>query len=213
MLMRARDPVSGYMHLGGLLLSAAGAAWLLPRAGHGVPGLATLGVYAACLLCLYAASSAYHLVAADETVVARLRKLDHVAIFLMIAGTCTPIFFRAFDGATRAGMLAVVWSAAALGILLRVRWMGAPRALYTSIYVGMGWLVVVQGPRAFALLPTPVVALTVAGGVAYTVGAIVYGLKRPDPLPGRFGFHEIWHLFVLAGSALHYAAIFVLSRV
>jgi hemolysin III len=207
MRWRARDPVSGYTHLAGLILAAIGASVLLLRAWR-----STFGVYAACVVILYGASSAYHLVPAREAVLARLRKLDHGAIFLMIAGTCTPIFARAFDGPVRAAMLGTIWAAALVGIVLRVVWMGAPRALYTVIYVAMGWLVVVQGPRALAALPVSVVALVVSGGVTYTLGAIVYALKRPNPFPRVFGFHEIWHLFVLAGSALHYGAVFALAR-
>jgi hemolysin III len=207
----ARDLVSGYTHLAGLVLAVFGALALLSRAPASTPALVTTGTYAACLLALYAASSAYHLAPAGEAAIARLRKLDHGAIFLMIAGTCTPIFVRAFDGTVRAAMLGAVWGAAVIGIVLRVAWMGAPRALYTAIYVAMGWLVVVQGPRAMAALPASVVALVFAGGLTYTLGAVVYALKRPDPFPRVFGFHEIWHLFVLAGSALHYGAIFVLE--
>lgn len=208
---RARDPVSGYTHLAGLILAAIGASALLLRAWRSPSVLATFGVYAACLVALYGASSAYHLVPAGDRVVARLRKLDHGAIFLMIAGTCTPIFARAFDGPVRAAMLGTIWAAALAGIVLRVAWMGAPRALYTVIYLAMGWLVVIQGPRALAALPASVVALVVAGGVTYTLGAVVYALRRPDPFPRVFGFHEIWHLFVLAGSALHYGAVFALA--
>jgi hemolysin III len=204
------DRVSGYTHLAGLVLAALGALALLSRAWAHPPTLVTTGTYAACMLALYAASSAYHLAPADDALVARLRKLDHGAIFLMIAGTCTPIFFRAFDGAVRAAMLGTVWGAALVGIVLRVAWMGAPRALYTVIYVAMGWLVVVQGPRALAALPASVVALVCAGGLTYTLGALVYALRRPDPFPRVLGFHAIWHLFVLAGSAFHYGAIFVL---
>ena len=129
----------------------------------------------------------------------------------MIAGTCTPIFFRAFDGAVRIAMLATIWAIALLGIALRALWSGAPRALSTAIYVAMGWLVVVRGPCALSALPRGVLALVLAGGVTYTLGAIVYATRRPNPVPRVFGFHEIWHLFVLGGSALHYAAIFLLE--
>jgi hemolysin III len=206
-----RDPVSGYLHLAGLALSAVGACALMARAWGARSLLATCATYAIGLVALYGASSAYHLVSADDRIARRLRKLDHGAIFLMIAGTCTPIFFCAFDGTVRWAMLVAVWIVAALGIVLRLTWMGAPRVVYTAIYVAMGWMVLVQGRRALATLPPAVVALTLAGGVVYTAGAVVYGAKRPDPLPGRFGFHEIWHLFVLAGSSLHYGAIFVLA--
>ena len=207
----ARDPVSGYSHLVGLVLAAVGGLALVVRPSHRAWTLATTGTYAACLVAMFGASSTYHLVRGSEALVARLRKLDHAAIFLMIAGTCTPIFFRCFDGAVRAAMLATVWGCALVGLVLRAVWTGAPRTLYTLMYVAMGWLVVVQGPRAFAALPASVVGRVCAGGTAYTLGALVYARKRPDPFPDVFGFHEIWHLFVLCGSGLHYGAIFVLT--
>lgn len=209
---RARDPVSGYSHLAGLVFAALGALVLIARSAGSAASLATSATYAACLLALYAASSAYHLVPGSDSLTRTLRKLDHGAIFLMIAGTCTPVFVRAFDGRARVAMLATVWGLALVGILARVLWMNAPRALYTAMYLAMGWLVVVKGPRALAALPALATALVVAGGVTYTLGAVVYATKRPNPAPPQFGFHEIWHLFVLGGSALHYAAVFVLVR-
>lgn len=211
----ARDPVSGYSHLAGLMLAVVGVSVLVAR-GIGSTGmLVSTSVYGACLVALYGASSAYHLapsdVAQDSARIRGLRKLDHAAIFAMIAGTCTPVFWRAFDGPRRVAMIAVIWGLAALGILLRLVWMHAPRWLYTIMYVAMGWLFAVQAPRGFAALPGPILALVVAGGVTYTLGALVYALKRPNPFPRVFGFHEIWHVFVLGGSVLHYAAILGLA--
>ena len=210
---RPRDPVSGYSHLAGLLLAVVGVLALIARGGGSVGLVASTAIYGACLVALYGASSAYHLAprGSAEARVGGLRKLDHAAIFLMIAGTCTPVFWSAFDGLVRVAMIAAVWSLAAGGIALRLAWMRAPRWLYTLMYVAMGWLFVLQGPRGFSALPSPVLLLIVAGGMAYTLGAVVYAIKRPDPFPRVFGFHEIWHLFVLGGSALHYAAIFGLT--
>jgi hemolysin III len=104
-------------------------------------------------------------------------------------------------------MLCGIWGLAAAGIAFRLLWLSAPRLLYTVMYVAMGWMVVVAGPHGLHALPRVVVALVIAGGVTYTAGAVVYAIKRPNPFPTVFGFHEIWHLFVLGGSALHYAAI------
>jgi hemolysin III len=204
---RVREPVSGYSHLAGLVLACVGALSLIVRAERGHGSLETTLVYAIGLVTLYAASSAYHLLPAGEAWQRRLRKLDHAAIFFMIAGTCTPVFWRAFEGVTRTMMLASVWLIAAAGIAFRVMWLSAPRLLYTPMYLAMGWLFVLEGPRGFHALPSTVVALLLAGGITYTAGAIIYAFKRPDPFPRVFGFHEIWHMFVLGGSALHYAAI------
>jgi hemolysin III len=207
---RAREPVSGYTHLGGLVVGALGALLLLARA-RGASSFFPDLAYVVTLLGLYGASSAYHLVPGSERLTQRLRQVDHAAIFLFIAGSCTPIFWRAFEGSDRGLMLGVVWAIAAIGIVFRIAWMNAPRALYTSMYVAMGWLVLIKAKAAFHALPAPVLALVVAGGITYMLGALVYATKRPNPLPRIFGFHEIWHLFVLAGSALHFVAIFVLA--
>lgn len=206
---RAREPVSGYTHLAGLLVGCAGGLLLLGRT-RGAESFFPNVAYVVTLLALYAASAAYHLVPGSERLTRRLRQVDHSAIFLFIAGSCTPIFWRAFAGGDRALMLGVVWAIAAAGIVFRVAWMQAPRALYTSMYIAMGWLVLIKANAAFHALSASALALVVAGGVTYMLGALVYATKRPDPLPRVFGFHEIWHLFVLAGSSLHYAAIFVL---
>lgn len=204
--MKVREPVSGYTHLAGFALAVVGALVLLARALD-VPNLA----YAASLVGLYAASSAYHLVPGAEAVTRRLRKLDHSAIFVFIAGTSTPVFCRAFEGTMRGGMIAAAWILAGVGVITRLCWMHAPRVLYTLTYVGLGGLVIVEARTALHNLPTLPLSLVTGGGVVYVLGAVVYATKRPDPFPRVFGFHEIWHLFVLAGSALHYAAIFALA--
>jgi hemolysin III len=206
---RAREPVSGYTHLAGLALGLVGGVVLLARA-HDTLGFVAVLAYAASLVALYAASSAYHLLPSGEALRRRLRQIDHSAIFVYIAGTCTPVFVRALEGRTRAWMLGGVWTLAIVGIVARVAWMDAPRWLYVAMYVAMGWFVVVDGRELALALPASALAFVVAGGLTYTMGAVVYATKRPDPLPSVFGFHEIWHLFVMGGSAMHYAAVFVL---
>ncbi len=204
-----KDPFSGLSHAAGLLLAIAGSAWLLTRS-RDVGSLATLSIYGACLVVLYAASSLYHLIVADERTTRALRLFDHVAIFLMVAGTSTPILYRGLEGTLRATMLTVTWALAALGIACKLSWRSAPRAVYTAMYVGMGWSVVPAGRALIAGLSSAQLACVVGGGLVYTAGALVYATKWPDPKPSVFGFHEIWHLFVLAGSALHFAAIAML---
>jgi len=203
--MRVKDPVSGLSHLAGCVVALGGVAWLLVRGPHDVGTVLTSATYGICLVVLYAASAIYHLVIANEKVTRRLRLFDHVAIFLMVAGTCTPVFFRAFTGTTRVVMMLVVWSVALAGIAFKLLWREAPRWLYTTLYVAMGWGIVLQWSKL--LLPSGALALVLAGGVTYTVGALVYAIKRPNPFPNVFGFHEIWHLFVLGGSVLHFVAI------
>lgn len=210
LLSHARDPFSGYSHLVGLGLAVLGGTWLVV-ASHGGMFLASALVYAACMIALYAASAAYHLVDLGAVVTARLRRFDHAAIFLMIAGTSTPLLVVALTGETRTFMLGAVWVVALAGILFRTFWLGAPRWFYVMTYLAAGWIVVLRWKAVVAGLPPLSFGLLVAGGVVYSIGAVVYALKWPDPLPKRFGFHEIWHLFVMAASALHFAAILALA--
>jgi hemolysin III len=211
MQSRLKDPVSGLSHLAGLGLALAGVAWLVACGGEDAGMNAGICVYGASLIALYAASSAYHLVVADERATRTLRALDHMAIFLLVAGTCTPIFWRAFEGAARTAMLGAIWGMAIVGIALRAAWGRAPRAVSTTLYVAMGWMILVRWAEVRRAIPGAALALVVAGGVTYTLGAIVYVLKRPNPFPRVFGFHEIWHLFVLGGSAMHFAAVAALQ--
>jgi hemolysin III len=209
---RFKDPVSGLTHLGGLLAACAGTVALLLGAPRTASAMAVALIYGGSLIALYAASSVYHLVRGTEAMDRLLRRFDHCAIFLLIAGTYTPILWWALQGTQRAVYLAVVWGLALAGIVMRIAWLGAPRWLYTAMYLGMGWIGVLQGPTFWRALPGDVLAWVVAGGLTYTAGAVIYALKRPNPLPGRFGFHEVWHLFVLVASVLHFVAVFLLSR-
>ncbi len=202
-----REPVSGLTHLAGVALAAVGSGLLLATAAGRPDRLVAFGVFGCSLVALYASSALYHLLPLSPRGVARLRRVDHMTIFVLIAGTYTPVCLLALDGGWRAGLLGVVWGLALCGVLLKLLWMGAPRQLSVALYLAMGWLAVVAAPAIFRAVPAGGVAWFLGGGLAYSVGAVVYGLKRPDPLPGVFGFHELWHLFVLAGSACHFWAM------
>ena len=167
--------------------------------------LVAFGIFGLSLVALYLASSLYHLLPLSPVGVARLRKLDHMAIFVLIAGTYTPFCLLALDDGW--GLLALVWSLALCGVLLKLFWMGAPRWLSVALYLGMGWVAVIAAPTLLRAVPAGGMIWVLAGGLTYSAGALVYGLKRPHPLPGVFGFHELWHLFVLAGSACHFWAV------
>jgi hemolysin III len=206
---RLRDPVNGLTHLVGGLLASAGLIVLLAKAASTgrVDQLVAFGVFGLSLVALYAASALYHLLPLSPSGVARLRRLDHVAIFVLIAGTYTPFCLLALQGAWRWGLLALVWALALCGVLLKVLWMGGPRWLSVVLYLGMGWVAVVAAPALLQAVPVGGMAWVLAGGLIYSVGALVYGFKRPNPIPGAFGFHELWHLFVVAGSACHFWAV------
>jgi hemolysin III len=206
---RLREPVNGLTHAAGGLLAAVGLSVLLATAASTgrLDQLVAFGVFGLSLVALYAASALYHLLPLSPSGVARLRRLDHMTIFVLIAGTYTPFCLLALDGGWRWGLLGLIWSLALCGVLLKVLWMDAPRWLSVVLYLGMGWVAVIAAPALFRAVPPGGISWVLAGGLVYSAGALVYGLKRPNPVPGVFGFHEVWHVFVLAGSACHFWAV------
>jgi hemolysin III len=206
---RLREPVNGLTHLAGGLLACVGLLVLLARATSAgrTDQIVAFGIFGLSLVALYSASTLYHLLVLSPAGVARLRQVDHMMIFVLIAGTYTPFCLLALDGAWRVGLLALVWSLAMCGILFKLFWIGAPRWLSVALYLGMGWVAVIAAPALFQAVPPRGMAWVLGGGLVYSVGAIVYGLRRPNLVPGVFGFHELWHLFVVAGSACHFWAV------
>lgn len=208
-MKRLREPVSGLTHLAGVLLALVGLCVLLSRAsGAGrVDQTVAFGVFGCSLVALYGASALYHLLPVSPAVVAKLRTLDHAAIFILIAGTYTPICLLALEGGWGAGLLGLVWTLALCGVVVKIFWMGAPRWLSVGLYLAMGWLAVIAIPAILQAVPPGGIAWILGGGLVYSAGAIIYGLKWPNLVPGVFGFHELWHLFVLVGSACHFLAV------
>jgi hemolysin III len=133
-------------------------------------------------------------------------RIDHSAIFVLIAGTYTP-FCLLLGGPVGRVLLAAIWAGAAVGVGLAVAWPGAPKRLMAGIYVFLGWFVVPALPALYAAVPFRAFALLLGGGLLYTVGALVYAFRRPDPFPATFGYHEIFHLFVLGAAACHFAVV------
>jgi hemolysin III len=207
MFSKFREPVSGLTHLGGAIAALAGQIVLLVLGWPGVEKIAAVLVYGLSLVGLFSASAVYHLVDAGPKVTAALRKLDHSAIYLLIAGTYTPFCLLAFDGFFRWGMLAIVWTFALVGIIVKLFYIRAPRWVSAGIYVLMGWLCLMAAGEIGAALSPFALGWLVAGGVIYTLGAVVYATKMFDFSPGRFGFHEVWHIFVLLGAAAHFIAV------
>ena len=192
--------------MAGGLLACVGVVVLLARAAS-ADQIVAFGVFGLSLIALYTASALYHLLPLSPPGVARLRRVDHMMIFVLIAGTYTPFCLLALESARRVGLLSVIWGMAFCGVLLKYLWMGAPRWLSVALYLGMGWTAVVAAPPLSQALPSRGVAWVLGGGLVYSAGAIIYGLRRPNPMPGVFGFHEVWHLFVLVGSACHFWAV------
>ena len=192
--------------MAGGLLACVGLLVLLASAGR-TDQIVAFGIFGLSLVALYSASALYHLLPLSPTGVARLRRVDHMMIFVLIAGTYTPFCLLALEGAWRVGLLSMIWSLALCGVLLKIFWMGTPRWLSVALYLGMGWVAVIAAPALFLAVPAGGMIWVLGGGLLYTAGALVYGLKRPNLVPGVFGFHELWHLFVVAGSACHFWAV------
>jgi hemolysin III len=140
-----------------------------------------------------------------------LRKLDHSAIFLLIAGTYTPICINGFTGFWRWGFLSIIWGIAVIGIIVKIFYIRAPRWLNAGMYVLMGWISILAA-RQMAGLPVGTLVWLIVGGVIYTLGAVVYATKLFNLVPGKFGFHEVWHLFVIGGAAAHFISVLLLMN-
>jgi hemolysin III len=204
--MRIREPFNAGSHLIGLLLAVPGT-WFLLRSADTRTQLLAFAVYGATLMLLYAASTVYHGLPLGEVGLRRLRTLDHIAIYFLIAGTYTPVAMITLHDSGGPALLAASWAIAAVGIPFKIRWLDAPVWISTGTYLGMGYLALVAVVPLGRAVGAGGLAWLVAGGIAYTIGAVIYARERPDFFPGRFGHHGLWHLLVLAGSACHFAFI------
>ena len=161
-------------------------------------------------LLLFGNSALYHRVDWSPKVKKILKRIDHSNIFLLIAGTYTPLALLALPPGQGLPLLVTVWVGAALGVLFRVFWIGAPRWLYVPLYLALGWVAVLYFPALFTA-DAAMMVLVAVGGLLYTVGAIVYGMKRPNPVPGTFGFHEIFHTCTVLAFLCHWTAILLIA--
>ena len=210
MLSKFREPINGLTHFAGAIAALIGQVALLIVGWSGTARVLSVLVYGLSLVALFSASATYHLVKAKPKVVGILRKLDHSAIYLLIAGTYTPFCILAFTGFFRWGLLAIIWMIAAIGILLKVFMGRLPRWVNAGVYVVMGWLCLSAIGQMTSALSPFVLAWLAIGGVIYTLGAGIYATKIFNFAPGRFGFHEVWHIFVLLGALAHFVSVMLL---
>lgn len=206
MTVKMREPVSGLTHLAGAILSILALVLLVyyGAVNGTVWHIVAFSIFGASLFLLYTASSLYHLLNISEKGIQVLRKIDHMMIYVLIAGTYTPICLIVLRGVWGWSLLTSVWAIAIAGIIMKALWMGAPRWLSTSIYTLMGWIVVIAFLPLVRIVPLGGLLWMVAGGLLYSIGAAIYGTKWPPINSKVFGFHEIFHLFVLGGSFCHF---------
>jgi hemolysin III len=202
--MRIREPVNAWSHFVGLLLATAGTVALLQLASSSAQTVA-FSVYGASLILLYGASTVYHALPLPRHRLRPLRTLDHIAIYFLIAGTYTPVALVTLHNRTGLLLLGAAWTIAVAGIPFKIWWLDAPTWISTAIYLAMGYMTLLAAVPLASAVGAGGLAWLVGGGVAYTVGAIIFTRERPDPFPGVFGHHEIWHLLVLVGSGCHFA--------
>ena len=169
--------------------------------------LAAAAIYAVALAGMFGTSALYHRIDWRPRVSVWMRRLDHSMIFVMIAGTYTPIALLLLDGAFSRIVLGVLWGGALLGLVLNLLWIGAPSWLAALIYVALGWVGLATLPELIRVGEAVAATLLVGGGVLYTVGAVVYARGRPDPKPAVFGYHEVFHVFVIAAALVHFVAV------
>jgi hemolysin III len=204
--VRVKPRLRGVFHQYAFFVSLVAGTVLVVLAATARASVAA-AIYAASVSALFGVSALYHRVTWTTQARRRMRRLDHAMIFLLIAGTYTPVGLLVLQGTLATVVLAVVWGGAVAGIVLELAWTGAPRWLGGTVYLALGWVAVVAMPQLFARLGVAGGLLIVAGGLLYTAGAAIYGLRRPDPVPAVFGYHEVFHLLVIAGVAAHFLAI------
>lgn len=198
---QAKPLLRGWFHVAAALGAAAATALLLLQTYGDLARFFSMLVFGLSMIELYTVSAIYHVGWWKGRRRAVLRGFDHANIFILIAGTYTPVCVNVLSGWLRVTILALIWILAVAGVAGTVFTLRFPRWLSTGLYVGMGWVALIPAPVLIRLLPLEAIGLLVGGGVLYTVGAVIYALKRPNPFPRVFGYHEIFHLFVIAGGA------------
>jgi hemolysin III len=213
MATELKPRLRGVFHQWAFFVSLVAGAVLVAFAPTGRAAAAG-GVYAAALAAMFGASALYHRVAWRPSLRPWFRRLDHTMIFVLIAGTCTPVAVLSLEGVLPIVVLSVLWGGALAGVLLKLVWLGAPRWLGATVYLLLGWVAILLLPETVRAAGLAAALLFVAGGALYTAGAVIYMRQRPDPRPTVFGFHELFHLFVVAAAVAHFVAIaaFVVPR-
>lgn len=207
-----KDPGSAITHFIGMLMAIFAAVPLLIKAANEPSQIyiISLTIYAASLILLYAASTTYHTFDVSERVNTILKKIDHMMISVLIAGSYTPVCLIVLKGRTGLILLAVVWSIAITGIMIKAFWVYCPKWVSSVLYIGMGWTCVLAFTQILNNMSPAAFGWLLAGGIIYTVGGVIYALKLPifNNRHKNFGSHEIFHLFVMGGSACHFVVMY-----
>lgn len=201
----------GVSHEIGFFVALVGGAWLVLTAAGALASTVS-AIYAVALALMLGVSASYHRGNRPKRIELRWKRADHAMIFMFVAGTYTPICVLGIGGATGMRILALVWIGAVLGALRALLWVRAPRVIAAGLYVALGWMLVAFWPDVRHSFGTTPLRLIAIGGILYTVGAIIYATRRPDPLPRWFGYHEVFHVLVIAACVCHFLVISQLAR-
>jgi len=201
-----RDTVSGFTHMGGAAVAIVGTVFLCLRANSGVE-LATFLIFGISMVLAFAASATYHLIRGPQKLIDAFRKLDHAMIYILIAGTYTPVVATSFDSTIRLAYMLGIWGVTAFGVSLKLFFAGKLRILSTILYLAMGWSIIFAIVPLVKAIGTGGSILLLIGGILYTIGGIIYALKRPR-LWKNFSFHELFHIFVLLGAIAMFFTVY-----
>jgi hemolysin III len=208
MKIRTQESFNFYSHLAGVVAAVVGTVFLALVASYSASALITALIYGLSVVFLFLASSFYHAFKKEENEVSFWRRLDRLAIFCMIAGTCTPVCYLYLEGPWRWSMMAIQWGLVGFGLVSQLFFPRAPRIFFTLVYLAMGWIALIPIKLMLAQMTSLQAVLLFAGGLFFTLGALFYATKRPRLVPGIFSFHELFHVMVLIGGGFHYAMIY-----
>lgn len=207
-----REPINSFTHLAGAFFSFVGLLALVIKAALHTSSALTIGaviIFGISLILLYSASATYHMVVANDKIIALLRRLDHSMIFVLIAGTYAPFCLISLQGGTGWVLFGIISLLAVLGITFKIVWFDCPRWISTLLYIGMGWMIVFAFSPLMKALHITGLLLLLLGGIFYTFGGVIYALKRTIFPYKYLGFHEVFHIFILFGSLSHFLSVFL----
>ena len=207
-----REPINSITHWIGAILSLFALIAMLVKgvlSNSSAVTIASVIIFGISLILLYSVSATYHGVITSDKIIYRLRKLDHSMIFILIAGSYAPFCLIALGGSKGTVFFSIIASIAVAGILFRMLWFNCPRWLQTALYIGLGWAAIFMIKPLSQVLSPVSLSLLVLGGVLYTIGGVIYGLKPKKLQLGKFGFHEIFHIFIILGSLCHFLCVFI----
>lgn len=207
--LNMKEPINTWTHFIPFIAGIVGLVFLIIESLGNLALLVTMSIFGVSIILLYGASTVYHWVKTTPKKELLLRKLDHIAIYLLIAGTYTPILYFALDGAWKITMLIAVWLLALIGIIMKVFFINLPRSVSTSFYIALGWLAVIPFGKLINTLPFTAIFLLILGGITYTIGGIIYARKKLSFFPKTIGFHGVFHIFIAAGTLIHFFMVYI----